>query len=291
MFTRYTITYSVEPWLLTFLLYGLIGGCSPTLTEPVGSLKPGHEIITLNTRPGVTTRVLVSTPKTAPKGTVIVFMGGSALLVGEGGRVRAGFDGQHGTELFAEHGFAAVVVDVPSDQPWPASDHFRVGKAHAEDFRKVIEFVSQKWSKPIVLMGHSRGTISVAHLAATVKDDRIRGVVLAGSKVRQGRDSRLGGGPGLALADLRLENIRYPTLFVHHRDDGCMDIQAVREQRKRVMNSPKVVFVEVIGGNSPPGHDPCSGGTNPHTFMGKQREVITTIAGWVSGKAVAEIAA
>jgi pimeloyl-ACP methyl ester carboxylesterase len=206
-------------------------------------------------------------------------MGGSALLVGEGGRVRAGFDGQHGTELFAEQEFSAVVVDVPSDQAAGVSDQFRVSEAHTEDMRRVIEFVSQKWPKPIFLMGHSLGTISVANLGAVLKDRRIGGVVFTGSD---------GGRRRISLATLPLENIAHRVLFVHHRDDGCFDIQAVRQQSRRLANSPRVEFVEVVGGNSPPGHDPCRGGNNPHTFMGTEKEVIKVIADWASGKPVAE---
>jgi hypothetical protein len=48
----------VEFWLLTFLLYGFISGAGPTTLKELVGLEPGHEIVTLNTRPGVTVRVL-----------------------------------------------------------------------------------------------------------------------------------------------------------------------------------------------------------------------------------------
>jgi predicted alpha/beta hydrolase family esterase len=48
--------------------------------------------------------------------------------------------------------------------------YFRTSREHLEDVRRTIEFVNQKWHKPIFLIGHSAGTISVAHVAASLKD-------------------------------------------------------------------------------------------------------------------------
>ncbi len=80
-FARRRIIYRVESWLLTFLLYGLITGCSPTQREVVGPLETGHEIVTLNTRPGVTMRILLAKPNAASKGTFIFFPGGHIYQV------------------------------------------------------------------------------------------------------------------------------------------------------------------------------------------------------------------
>jgi pimeloyl-ACP methyl ester carboxylesterase len=185
--------------------------------------------------------------------------------------------------LFAEQGFIVVVVDVPSDQAQGVSDQFRVSQAHTEDIKRVIEFVSQKSPKSIFLIGHSLGTISVAHLAAELKDERISGVVLTGS---DGGDRRKG--PRVvSLSALPLQNITYPVLFVHHRQDGCFGLHAVRQQHNRVVNSRRLGFIEVVGGDSPQG-DPCRGGRNPHTFLGKEREVIKAITDWVMEKPVSD---
>ena len=60
------------------LLTVVFTGCAlATLNNPTSQLRAEQEIITLNPRPSVTTRLLEAPPKTAPKGTVIVFMGGS----------------------------------------------------------------------------------------------------------------------------------------------------------------------------------------------------------------------
>ncbi len=194
------------------------------------------------------------------------------------GKIRWGFIGTDGAKWFAEQGFISVLVDAPSDQERESlSDKFKLSKAYTKDIKNVIEFVSKNSPKPIFLMGHSRGAISAAHVGAVLNDDRIGGVILTGSD---------GGRRRVSLATIRLKKITYPVLFVHHRDDGCFDIETVRKRSKRLKKSPKVNFIEVVGGNSPPDHDPCRGGKNPHTFLGKQKEVIKAVADWATGKPI-----
>jgi pimeloyl-ACP methyl ester carboxylesterase len=110
-------------------------------------------------------------------------------------------------------------VDVPSDRPYgtAGTDPFKVSKEHLEDVKKVIDFVSQKWSEPIFLIGHSAGTTSVAYLATVLKDNRIGGVVLT---------SALGNSaPGrVSLATLPLQGVTYPVLLCITRR---MSVQAL----------------------------------------------------------------
>ncbi|NIO09989.1 MAG: hypothetical protein GTO40_19090 [Deltaproteobacteria bacterium] len=161
------------------------------------------------------------------------------------------------------------------------SNDYRTSSSQIKDIKKVIEWVSQKWSKPIYLIGHSRGTASVVDIAAKVNDDRIRGIVLTGSMESRRKSRRR-----INLRELRLKNIKLPVLFVHHKDDGCFDIALVRKLRKRLKNSPKVDFIEVVGGNPPLDHSDCRGGQNPHSFHGQYREVIKAVTDWAEGKPV-----
>jgi len=241
-------------------------------------LEPGEEIVTLNTRPKVTVKVLLSSPEKRPKAVFIFFSGNTGRLVSKkSGRIRYRWV----ISGLVERGFGVATPDLPSDEKKRFSNEFRLDKAHTEDIKRVIEFVTQKWSGSIFFIGHSLGTMSAAHLAAVLKDNRISGVVLTGSNEREDRSRRR-----MNLRELRLKNVTSPVLFVHHRDDGCFDIEVVRELRKRFKKSPKVDFIEVVGGNSPPDHDDCFGGQNPHSFWGRKKEVINVIADWASGKPV-----
>ena len=164
------------------------------------------------------------------------------------------------------------------------SDQFRTGKNHVTDIRKVLDFVAGKWPGPIFPAGTSRGTVSVAHLATALQDQRVSGIVLT-SSIGASRPSRTDGLPR-SLFDIPLDNITIPVLFVHHKEDGCWAstyADAVR-LRKRVTKSLKVDFIEVQGGD-PPQSEPCEA-KSQHGYLGKEREVVSAITDWILGKPV-----
>jgi hypothetical protein len=263
--------------LLTSLLYLLVAGCATALPEFKGPLGPGEEFITLATRPGVTVRVLLISPKAVAKGIFVFFSGGEGHLVGEEGRPKGLF-----LPEFREQGFITALVDVPSDQPYGmiGGDRFRRSKEPLDDVKTIINFVYQKWPKPIFLIGHSAGATSAAYIATALKDLRIGGIVLT---------SPVGDG---SLAMVALHIISYPVLFVHHRNDPCTSFEAALRQHQRLINSPRVgFFIEVSGGDQSRAigckpRDPRGLKSYEHGFSGKRREVVMAIADWVTGKPV-----
>jgi len=262
--------------LVVSLLWLMMAACAATLPELKAPLLPGEELVTLATRPGVTVRVLLVTPNAVPKGVFLFFPGGDGSLVGEDGQPKRLF-----IRELREQGFTAAIVDVPSDQPYGmlGGDRFRRSKEHLEDVKKIIDFVYQKWPKPIFLIGHSAGATSAAYLATVLEDHRVGGVVLT---------SAVGDG---SLATVALHTITYPTLFVHHRDDPCTSFAATREQHRRLINSPRVSFIEVLGGDQSRAigckpRDPRGLKSYEHGFSGKRREVVSAITDWVTGKQV-----
>jgi hypothetical protein len=266
---------------LASLLCLIMAGCAATLPELKSPLLPGEELVTLATRPGVTVRVLLITPNAVPKGVFLFLTGGEGYLVSPEGRPKALY-----TRRFPGRGFVTALVDVPSDQPYGVTggDRFRISKEHLDDVTKVIEFVSQRWPSPIFLIGHSAGTTSIAYLATVLKDQRIGGVVLTGTLGDLGRQA-------VSLATLPLHTITYPALFIHHKEDPCANFEAAYQQHRRLINSPKVNFIEVLGGDrsieipcSP--LDPSRGKSYAHGFSGKEREVVAAIADWVAGNPV-----
>ena len=98
------------------------------------------------------------------------------------------------------------------------------------------------------------------------------------------------------IARQPLHDIAYPALFVHHKDDTCASFEAARQQHPRLVNSPRVGFIEVLGGEPRseilcrrPDHaaspaDPSQQKDYTHGFIGKEREVSTAITDWVMGK-------
>jgi len=268
--------------LSAVLLSLTMAGCAAALPEVKGPLGAGEELATLSTRPGVTVRVLLTTPNAVPKGVFLFFPGGEGYLVNtEDGQPKRLF-----IREFREQGFTTAIVDVPSDQPYGmlGGDRFRASKEHLEDVTKIIDFVSQKWPKPIYLIGHSAGTTSVAYLATVLKDHRVGGVVLTGALGELGPRA-------VSLATLPLHTITYPALFVHHKEDTCASFGAALQQHRRLVNSPRVSFIEVLGGDQSRAigckpRDPGGGKSYAHGFSGKRREVVAAIADWVTGKPV-----
>ena len=270
--------------LLAALLWLTPAGCAATLLELKVPLGPGEELVTLTTRPGVTVRVLLLTPNTDPKAILVYLPGGGGTLVGPDGRLRFG----RFTSRLSEQPFVTAVVDMPSDRPRgvAGTDHFRASKAYTEDIHNVIDFLRQKWTKSVFLVGHSGGTTSVAHLGAVLKDQRIAGLVLMAAI------STHRGGAEVSLSNLPLHEITYPILFVHHRDDQCVSFDGARQQLSRLTRSPKVDFIEVLGGDPSRAHQcsPFAARRGPenhgHFFAGKEREVFQAITDWIIGKPV-----
>lgn len=254
-----------------------------TIALLAAPLEAAQEIVTLDTRPSVTMKILLMTPDTSPKRTVLLFPGGDGRGFTERqGKARLGNNFLvRSADLFVGEGFVAAIVDVPSDQSGGMSDQFRTSKEHAEDIKKITDFLSQKWPLPIFAVGTSRGTISVAYLGASLRDPRLGGIVLTAS-VGQSRPNRR----QLSLLDIPLHEITLPVLFVHHRNDGCWasTFNDALQLRGRTTASSKVNFIEVLGGDTPRS-EPCQA-LSQHGFLGKEREVVKAIADWILGKPV-----
>lgn len=247
------------------------------------SLPAAEQIVSLETRPGVSVMVLIMTPTDPPSGTVLMFPGGDGKghFGKQGSRVRLGGNFLvRSAPLFVEQGLVVAIVDTPSDQPNGMSDRWRTGKEHAEDTRKILEFVG-KGSGPVAWVGASRGTLSAAYLATELADPRITGLVLTSSMSQPDPRNRW-----MTVGDLPLERITVPVLFVHHKSDTCTatPIAAARGLITRLKKSPRIEFVEVQGGD-PPRSEPCQA-LSAHGFLGKEREVVAAISAWVKGQPV-----
>ncbi len=246
--------------------------------------QAAQEIVTLETRPGVTVKVLIMASGGPSKGTLLMFPGGDGAnhFSERGGKISLSKNFlARSSDQFVEQGFVVAIVDVPSDQAYGMSDQFRVGKEHAEDVKKIIDLLDQKLPRPIFFVGTSRGTISVAHLGAALKDQRLGGIILTSSMGA----SR---GAGWSLFNLPLENIALPVLFVHHREDGCWAsrFNDALQLQSRMSGSPRTQFIEVLGGD-PPRSEPCEA-MSAHGFLGKEREVVKAITDWIQGKPAQE---
>jgi predicted alpha/beta-hydrolase family hydrolase len=246
-----------------------------------GLLAGGHaaaapeDVRTVPSRPGVTQGFLLVRPPSAPAGSVVLFAGGHGLLSLGGGRLGlAGNFLVRNRARFASHGLLVAVIDAPSDRP-AGLDGFRTSAAHAEDVRAVVAALRAEAPAPVWLVGTSMGTVSAASVAARLGTGGPDGLVLTSTITRQGRERPE------SVGDVRLKDIRIPTLVVHHRDDACRftpyaDIPSLLRD---LGQAPRRELLSFQGGD-PPVSAPCEA-RSAHGFLGLDAEVVAAIAGWI----------
>jgi len=243
----------------------------PRRLQTPGGRGIGGEIVVLPTRPGVKQRVLVVRSEEKAKGSVVLFMGGPGTTpfwkAGDGFNLAGNFL-IRSTSLFTQQGFVAVIVEPPSDQSGGFGDIFRESPMHAKDIQVVVSHLAERGDTPVFLVGTSRGTLSVAYLAAELKSNHVKGIVLTSS-----------------MDNISLEKTDYPVLFVHHQEDECfVTTYADALQSYERVSSPQKAFVTVRGGKPATGRE-C-GPFAEHGFLGKEIEVVKVITDWAQGKPI-----
>jgi len=239
-----------------------------------------QDIVTLQTRPGVTLSLFVAgmgSRKPEAVALLLIGGGGSINLRREDGQVRF----QQGNFLprarreFARNGVVPVILDNPSDQQAGSgmSDAFRASAQHATDMRAVVAEVKKRYpGLPVFIVGTSRSTLSAAYLAAVLEGE-VAGAVLTSSLFYTDTRARMA-----ALASFDWSKAKLPLLFVHHAEDNCGAtpyLEAARLGRR----FPLVT----VNGGKPPESGPCDP-LAQHGFYGKEAETVDAIAAWMLGK-------
>ena len=237
--------------------------------------RAADDIRTIPTRAGVTQAFLLVRPSGAPVATVVLFAGGNGLL-GLGSR-KMSLGGNflvRNRGRFAGQGMLVAVVDTPSDHPG-GLDGFRTSVAHAEDIRALIAAMRQEAPAPVWLIGTSMGTVSAANAAARLTSGGPDGLVLTSSVTRVGRQRNE------TVGDVHLDEIRVPTLVVHHKNDTCTatpyaDTPSLMRDLK---HAPKRELLAFDGGSAPQS-GPCEAFA-AHGYIGLDAEVIAAIVTWI----------
>jgi pimeloyl-ACP methyl ester carboxylesterase len=232
--------------------------------------------------------VLVDQPRGPAKGVFLLFPGGEGFLLNADGTLGGRFGGFR--KPLAEAGYAVATVDVPSDHPGGLGskgekvEAFRVSAEHTADARKIVDALHARWPQPVVLMGHSMGAISAAHLAASLEDARIAALVLLSSPGERGPR-----GYWVSVPTAALSRVKVPVLLVHHRDDGCPGARYLTAKfyPGKFTASPRTGFIEAAGGSSE-SSDPCSG-NNFHSFFGIRPQVMHAVLAWLAGAGIERV--
>ncbi len=233
-----------------------------------------QELLTVETRAGVTQSVLVEREPEKPAAVALLFPGGGGniRLRNDGGQIRFGPGNflVRTRETFVKHGVVAVVFDAPSDQQSGMDDNFRLGDAHVADVAAVIGELKKRYSSlPFFVVGTSRGTVSAASLGRRMPD-AVAGVVLTATLFLGGKRP---GQQGLSGFDFA--SIKPRVLFAHHRQDGC----AYTPYRGASALATRFPLISVSGG-LPPQSEPCQA-MSEHGFLGRESETVEAIANWM----------
>jgi len=228
-----------------------------------------------------------------PIATVILFTGGHGGL-----GFRSPFEMNWGSEnflvrtrrLFANHGLMVAVIDSPPDRK-KMYGNFRMGGRHASDIMNVITYLRNQADIPVWLIGMSFGTFSAAgvairgeqwkDLSSRIGRDYADGVVLISSVTRSKRKWKIHYVYPNGIINMKLYEIRVPTLIVSHKDDKCEQTPAVDapKLKEALENSPKVEVMYFTGGKRPI-QEPCFP-LSAHGYYGIEKEVVASIADYI----------
>jgi pimeloyl-ACP methyl ester carboxylesterase len=153
--------------------------------------------------------------------------------------------------------------------------NFRTTKEHAADVKQAIAAVREVAKVPVWLVGTSMGTLSAANAAARITEGGPDGIVLTSSVTVTSKvsyETVLHGG---------LEDIRVPTLVVHHKGDTCQaSPYSGAESIMKALKRAPVKELMTFEGGSPPISPPCEAKA-AHGYLGLEPQVVSAIAAWI----------
>jgi hypothetical protein len=235
-----------------------------------------ERVVDIPTRPHVTQRMLVSSPK-EPKAAVVLLAGGHGGLQISGSGSFAWGKGNflvRSRQHFADQELMVVVLDAPSDrQKAPYLSGFRGTREHVADIQAVIAWVRKQADVPVWLVGTSRGTESAAYASVSLAGkDGPDGLVLTSTILSDSKE--------FAVTGLPLDRLRIPVLVVHHVEDGCSHCpyKDISRLMDKLGKSPRKDLLPIKGGVTQ--GDPCEAWSH-HGFNGIESEVVKKIGAWM----------
>lgn len=242
-------------------------------------LAHAQEIVTLQTRPGVTQTYFITRVPAKPQAVAVLFPGSGGLIRIRRENDQIKFAGSNflvrSRSEFVKRGVIAAILDAPSDMQsgWGMSDEFRLDEQHFTDISAVVLDLKKRFPAiPLFLVGTSRGSVSAAAVAARF-GPQVTGAVLTSTMFRQTDRNSKEPGPGLSRFDFT--TVKIPLLLVHHASDQCGVTPYGDAQRL----SDRYPLISVIGGLTPKS-EPCDA-FSQHGFYGKESETVEQMVNWM----------
>jgi len=246
-------------------------------------------IVEIDSR-GQKVRAVVLKPAN-PKGGVILFAGADGRLdITAGGEItKLRFNQLVRTRaLYARSGYVTLVPDIAPSFKVGASgvvDRYRASQAFAQDVGAMVKYLRGIVPKPVVAIGTSRGSLSVANAVAKLKgegDQRPDAAVMTAAFLKVGANV-----PGLTVFKIANGNAKLldvPTLVAWHVADTCPHTSAatVPPFRAWYQGSGRKLAEKSFSGGLPAESEPCEARA-PHGFYGLDSDVAGAITGWIGG--------
>ena len=224
-----------------------------------------------------------------PKGSVILFAGGNGRLdITAGGDItKLRFNQLVRTRaLYAQAGYVTLVPDIAPSFKSGANgvvQRYRASRGFAQDIGAMVKYLRGVAPKPVVAVGTSRGSLSVANGVAKLKSDqnaRPDAAVLTAAFTKVGA-----GVQGLTiwkLANGDAHQLDVPTLLVWHVADTCQHTAAstVGPFRTWYQSGGRKLAEKSFSGGLPAKSEPCEA-RSPHGFYGLDPNVVGAITGWI----------
>ena len=145
------------------------------------------------------------------------------------------------------------------------------GKDHMQRILNLINYIKTQNSLPIVLLGHSRGSISVSSAAKILGKENVKGIVVLSSITSSYGDYT----PYYLTMESMLKKVELPVLVVHHEKDACTVSQYNAAKKLAEKNNYKLI---TISGGGTTGS--VCGPLHYHGFEGTAEEVIRAVQEW-----------
>lgn len=268
----------MKPIAVAYVVLLLLAAPVWAQTQPADAAAPAvvEELRTLHPRSNVDLPyVLTRTAAGKPRTVLLLLSGGNGehRLALRGSAIEI-YNDQRFTALqrtaLARADVAVALLDSSSDQS-KLDDGYRASDAHADNVRAVIEDLQGLYpGSRVVLIGHSNGSVSAAHLGVKL-GKRLDGVIIINGRLAK----HWWAGDGLSNFDFSRISARL--LFIHHHKDDCSvtpyDAAAKLGERYPLITVEDPNTVKAGG---------C--GLGPHNMTGKEAAVVQAILDWIDGK-------
>ena len=166
--------------------------------------------------------------------------------------------------------FNIVIFDSPADLP--TQSHWSGARQSADHLSRVEDVVrhyKEKFDKPVWLMGHSMGSISITEFYKRLQDKKAESLV-AGMIWSGGQNG----------TSFNYETTKLPVLVLHHENDECVGntpgyAKRIYAKLREAGNTAAELVLINSGTRSPDSNNPCRSGY--HMYFGAGPDVANVL--------------